>query len=173
MDIDFLLFVPFFLRTYPLAYDWNGDQELLEGTFPDMFLFENRLQNFIDLKMIWFKTRDDTKNKSNSTTTPTATITTTATSAAGTAPTTTTTKAENYSRGSAPTDLLTGMLEAWSSSTPNLPGMFTIPGGLSGMLVKLCGHKLDKSEQCSQWEQRPLTASQLHYAGNYPYCRGR
>lgn len=37
--------------------------------------------------------------------------------------------------------------------------------GLSKLTCRLLGYPLDKSEQCSDWENRPLRASQVHYAG--------
>lgn len=129
-----------------VAFDWDGDQDMLDGTFPDMHQQHNRLQNFLDLKFLWFKMRDnsngaDKYNSKINNSTP----------------------ARGHG-GNAPASM-TGMLEAWSSLAPSLPGMYSIPGGLSGLLARLCGYKLDKSEQCSQWEQRPLTNSQLNYAG--------
>ncbi|KAF9134990.1 Exonuclease mut-7 [Mortierella sp. 14UC] len=127
-----------------LAFDWDGDQDMLEGTFPEMHQQHNRLQNFVDLKFLWFKIRDKSNGKNNS-------------------------SPVRATGGTAPVSL-TGMLEAWSSLAPSMPGMYTIPGGLSGLLARLCGHKLDKSEQCSQWEQRPLTASQLNYAASDAKC---
>lgn len=37
-------------------------------------------------------------------------------------------------------------------------------------LVRLCfGKALDKSEQCSNWEKRPLRAPQVQYAGAYDH----
>ncbi|KAF8943371.1 Exonuclease mut-7 [Haplosporangium gracile] len=134
-----------------LAFDWDGDQDMLEGTFSEMHEQHNRLQNFVDLKFLWFKIRDNNNdadksdNKNNNS-----------------AP------ARNHGRNAAAA--MTGMLEAWSSLVPSLPGMYSIPGGLSGLLARLCGHKLDKSEQCSQWEQRPLTSSQLNYAASDARC---
>ncbi|KAF9944261.1 hypothetical protein BGZ65_012333, partial [Modicella reniformis] len=47
---------------------------------------------------------------------------------------------------------------------PAVGGMRQIVGGLSGMLTRLCGWKLNKSQQCSHWEQRPLNDEQLLYA---------
>ncbi|KAG0264781.1 Exonuclease mut-7 [Linnemannia exigua] len=135
------------IRIIKLAFDWDGDQDMLEGTFPEMHHQHNRLQNFVDLKFIWFKIRDSSSNgvgQNNST--PMRTL-------GGTAPAS-----------------LTGMLEAWSSLAPSMPGMYMIPGGLSGLLARLCGHKLEKTEQCSQWEQRPLTTSQLNYAASDAKC---
>lgn len=48
------------------------------------------------------------------------------------------------------------------------------PKGL-GMLVKECfGKPLDKSQQLSDWERRPLKPEQMYYAGittcSYIYC---
>ncbi|KAF9932320.1 Exonuclease mut-7 [Linnemannia zychae] len=130
------------------AFDWDGDQDMLDGTFPEMNQNHYRLQNFVDLKHIWFKIQDNNHgDKSNG-------------------------KNNSLvkSNGGSKSDLLSGTLEAWSSLAPRIPGMYTIPGGLSGLLTKLCGHRLDKSEQCSQWEQRPLTTSQMKYAAADAKC---
>ena len=37
-------------------------------------------------------------------------------------------------------------------------------GSLSDMAFKLCGKKLYKVEQCSNWENRPLRPEQMIYA---------
>jgi len=39
-----------------------------------------------------------------------------------------------------------------------------ISGGLNALVRARLGCRLDKSEQCSAWAQRPLSAAQLHYA---------
>ncbi|KAG0284748.1 Exonuclease mut-7 [Linnemannia gamsii] len=134
-----------------LAFDWDGDQDMLDGTFPEMHQQHNQLQNFLDLKFLWFKMRDSSNgaDKSNIKTNNIAPA--------------------RVHGGNTPVSM-TGMLEAWSSLAPSLPGMYSIPGGLSGLLARLCGHKLDKTEQCSLWEQRPLTSSQLNYAASDAKC---
>lgn len=43
---------------------------------------------------------------------------------------------------------------AWSGGTP----------GLGKVSARWLGKDVDKKEQCSDWDRRPLTASQLHYA---------
>lgn len=55
---------------------------------------------------------------------------------------------------------------AWSTLS-RTPGLMSrcCTGGLSGMLIKLCGSRLDKTQQCSDWEHRPLSKQQLTYAG--------
>ncbi|KAF9908640.1 Exonuclease mut-7 [Linnemannia zychae] len=129
-----------------LAFDWDGDQDMLEGTFSEMYQPDNWLQNFMDLKFLWFKIQDNSNGNDNNN------------------------GAKVKATGGMAPASLTGMLEAWSSSAPSMTGMYMIPGGLSGLLARLCGYKLDKSEQCSQWEQRPLTASQLNYAASDARC---
>ena len=43
------------------------------------------------------------------------------------------------------------------------------PRGL-GLLVKECfGRPLDKSQQLSDWERRPLKQEQIYYAGKFQY----
>lgn len=43
-------------------------------------------------------------------------------------------------------------------------------GGLSGVVNANLGHPLDKSQQCSDWGARPLTAEQLRYAASDAAC---
>ena len=43
-------------------------------------------------------------------------------------------------------------------------------GGLASALAHWSGASLDKSEQCSAWQRRPLTAAQLTYAGFVMYA---
>ncbi|KAF9958658.1 hypothetical protein BGZ70_009127 [Mortierella alpina] len=60
-------------------------------------------------------------------------------------------------------------LEGWSF-IPAVQGMQLTPGGLSGLLNRICGVKLDKTQQCSNWEQRPLTERQCEYAAADVWC---
>lgn len=41
---------------------------------------------------------------------------------------------------------------------------------LSALVEERLGSPLDKSQQCSDWEQRPLTAEQIDYAALDAYC---
>mmetsp|Transcript_98080 Transcript_98080/g.280668 ORF Transcript_98080/g.280668 Transcript_98080/m.280668 type:complete len:80 (-) Transcript_98080:87-326(-) len=43
---------------------------------------------------------------------------------------------------------------AWGGGTP----------GLGKVSARWLGKDVSKKEQCSDWDRRPLTASQLHYA---------
>ncbi|KAF9081892.1 Exonuclease mut-7 [Mortierella sp. AD031] len=142
-----------------LAFDWDGDQELLETTFPEMQQSQNRLQNFMDLKYLWFKIRVNGE-ESNSDNNSSSHNNNGSKGGPG----------GRNGNGNANSALMAGRLESWSSLTPNMKEMVYIPGGLSGLLARICGHKLDKSEQCSQWEQRPLTKSQLNYAAADAKC---
>ena len=40
-----------------------------------------------------------------------------------------------------------------------------LPSGLSFLVQKCLGKPLDKSQQFSDWERRPLLPEQVHYAG--------
>ncbi|KAF9947719.1 Exonuclease mut-7 [Mortierella alpina] len=123
------------MSTIKLAFDWDGDQDLLEATFPALYGPQNRLQNFIDLKFIWIKNRDHMSHGAQSPT-------------------------NDKSPAASSTEP-----ESWSF-IPAVQGMQLTPGGLSGLLNRICGVKLDKTQQCSNWEQRPLTEKQCEYAGN-------
>ncbi|CAO3569107.1 unnamed protein product [Mortierella alpina] len=127
------------MSTIKLAFDWDGDQELLEATFPALYGPQNRLQNFIDLKFIWIKNRDRTGDDDQA---PDG--------------------GQSYPAGGTE-------LESWSFIQA-VPGMQLTPGGLSGLLNRICGLKLDKAQQCSNWEQRPLTDKQCEYAAADVWC---
>ncbi|GJJ71326.1 hypothetical protein EMPS_03676 [Entomortierella parvispora] len=107
-----------------IAYDWDGDQDLLENTFPALREVIFQLNNFLDLKQVWL---------------------------------------------TVPTPSTATALTSWSI-TPFLAGMKFVPGGLSGLLARTCEIKLDKTQQCSHWEQRPLTEAQKHYAAADAQC---
>ncbi|KAF9186922.1 Exonuclease mut-7 [Haplosporangium sp. Z 11] len=128
-----------------VAYDWDGDQELLEATFPGLYDEQYRLQNMMDMKYLWFKSRGQGRDGNET--------------HAGHRPST------PLGIGAAAAN----DLEKWSM-VPSTPGMQVVPGGLSGLLVKICGQKLDKSQRCSNWEQRPLTSDQLNYAAVDALC---
>ncbi|KAG9319362.1 hypothetical protein KVV02_005614 [Mortierella alpina] len=127
------------MSTVKLAFDWDGDQDLLEATFPALYGPQNRLQNFIDLKFIWIKTRDRMSHEAQPAT-------------------------GSQSPAAGGTEL-----ESWSF-IPAVQGMQLTPGGLSGLLNRICGVKLDKTQQCSNWEQRPLTEKQCEYAAADVWC---
>ncbi|KAG0200301.1 Exonuclease mut-7 [Mortierella sp. GBA30] len=132
-----------------LAYDWLGDQELLETTFPDLYGPQNRLQNFIDLRHIYFKIRDQTNGFRTSSNSYVV-------------------RENNDSNDNSNMNSLTDF-ESWSV-VPVVQGMQGISGGLNGLLIRICGMKLDKSQQCSNWEQRPLTDKQCQYAAVDVWC---
>ncbi|KAF8937916.1 Exonuclease mut-7 [Dissophora ornata] len=150
-------------RTLKLAYDWDGDQDLLLATYPALFQEKYRPRNFLDLKYLWFKVADETNdidsdnndNSNNSDNNDSSDIKET------------TSQASSSSSASSP--MVGGGYDAWSMF-PSVPGMRQIPGGLSGMLSRLCGKKLDKSQQCSHWEQRPLSQAQQVYAAVDAWC---
>ncbi|KAG0013023.1 Exonuclease mut-7 [Entomortierella chlamydospora] len=124
-----------------IAYNWEHDKRLLERTFPILAQKRYRLQNFIDLRFIWLRFRDVQQ-----------------------------TLPENMDRfdisknNSNNENGYANPLEAWSKVPQGPPMRRFLFGGLSNMVQMLCGKPLDKTEQCSNWERRPLTKNQLHYA---------
>lgn len=46
----------------------------------------------------------------------------------------------------------------------------SLGGGLAGLVAAQLGAPLDKGEQCSEWERRPLSAGQLRYAATDVCC---
>ncbi|KAK3822821.1 MAG: hypothetical protein J3Q66DRAFT_330211 [Benniella sp.] len=205
-----------------IAYDWDGDHDLLLATFPMLFQEKYRPRNLMDLKYLCFKTLQDhlgrppsgptravedaprssspqllilsspsspvssssslsltlaTPAASEVTGTGTATATGTAMGTAmgtgtaagpGTGPGTGT--GAGAGAVTAPATATTPERYILWSAYPSIKGMHPIPGGLSGMLIKLCGWKLNKSQRLSHWEQRPLTEDQLLYAASDAWC---
>ncbi|KAI1316753.1 Exonuclease mut-7 [Mortierella claussenii] len=216
-----------------LAYDWEGDQELLLDTYPALYQEKYRPRNFLDLKHLWFKpstigsdssvishgSSDSSCNNSSgsidqrrssassssigqlpsplslSTSSPPALIPAPAQILSSASPPASTkasplssaswhsvasvsqtasSSSSSSSRKASPTFAspilsFTPLVELWSEY-PAIPGMQKIPGGLSGMLKKLCGQQLDKTQRCSHWEQRPLTDEQQLYAAIDAWC---
>ncbi|KAF9172955.1 Exonuclease mut-7 [Mortierella sp. AD011] len=124
-----------------IAYNWEHDKRLLEKTFPILAQKRYRLQNFVDLRFIWLRFHDVQQ-----------------------------TLPENMDRfdiskiNNNNENGYANSLEAWSKVPQGPPMRRFLFGGLSNMVQMLCGKPLDKTEQCSNWERRPLTKSQLHYA---------
>ncbi|PAV81078.1 hypothetical protein WR25_24856 [Diploscapter pachys] len=50
------------------------------------------------------------------------------------------------------------------------PAQRTIQKGLSSLCFQILGHALDKTEQCSVWNRRPLRPLQIRYAAMDAYC---
>ncbi|KAF8984355.1 Exonuclease mut-7 [Entomortierella lignicola] len=152
-------------RILKIAYDWEGDQDLLEQTCPDFCQEIYQAQNFLDLRHTWFASRDYHEHSpwgmanSQLPTPPTSSSPLPSSSWSPLYPMTSVSlSGENH---------LTYML--WSEYQVH-PQMQNIHGGLTGMLSRLCGYRLDKSQQVSNWEQRPLTDAQLVYAAVDAWC---
>ncbi|KAF9111460.1 hypothetical protein BGX27_004912 [Mortierella sp. AM989] len=173
-----------------IAFDWDGDQDLLEETYPDFCQEIYRPRNFLDLKRLWFKSDDSgntktTNSRSNSNNEVgirddvlSIKLIDLTTAQLPTPPTSLSSRSSLQSL-TPPPSLQPSTTSAsgksmhdfvfWSD-TPADPKMKSIPGGLSGMLSGLCGYRLDKSQQCSNWEQRPLSAEQMLYAAIDAWC---
>ncbi|KAF9089569.1 Exonuclease mut-7 [Mortierella sp. AM989] len=142
-----------------IAYNWEHDKRLIESTFPVLNQKRYRLQNFVDLRFIWLKFRDtQTAPKNIGSIHIISDSNTSNTSSSGI----------EDSDSSDTED--TNWLEAWSMF-PQGPSMRRfLYGGLSNMVQTFCGKTLDKTEQCSDWERRPLTNKQLNYAAADARC---
>ncbi|KAG0306849.1 Exonuclease mut-7 [Dissophora globulifera] len=166
-------------RVQKLAYDWEGDQDLLLSTFPGLFQEKFRPRNLLDMKHLWFKVLDNNNNSNSSINddsdskleasedvSPFASQGQSymANSFISTSPSGSGSGSTSSSPGTPAIEF-----KCWSL-LPSIPDMWQIPGGLSGMLTRLCGRKLDKSQQCSHWEQRPLSHAQQVYAAVDAWC---
>ncbi|KAF9169706.1 Exonuclease mut-7 [Mortierella sp. AD011] len=194
-----------------IAFDWDGDRDLLELTYPDFCQEVYRPRNFLDLKYLWFAPRESNgTNANNNVNTQTQISSSKQTIDTDTTTTTTTTTTIQIPKPFK----LESLMDAWetsSSSTPSssssspspslspaalidsssgnssntretflefafwamfpaAPNMIRIHGGLTGMLSRLCGYRLNKSQQCSNWELRPLSDKQLQYAAVDAWC---
>ncbi|KAG0198982.1 Exonuclease mut-7 [Mortierella sp. GBA30] len=152
-----------------IAYDWQRDKILLEKTFPLLKQSRNRLENFIDLRFIWFQFRycipKSTDPDINGKTYSHEHIIGVHTENRETDGN----NIDDESKMNAPNIQLGRpipvKIEAWST-LPQRPSCMSRyqNGGLSGMMSKLCGLRIDKTYQCSDWENRPLSEQQVAYA---------
>ncbi|KAG0244979.1 Exonuclease mut-7 [Mortierella sp. GBA43] len=138
-----------------IAYDWDGDHDLLLATFPALYQEKYRPRNFLDFKHLCFMSSHNAPSSASH-------------QLLSTSPSMPSAIQSDGPGASVSTGAGTGGYTHWSEY--QVPNMFTIPGGLSGMLTRLCGRKLDKSQQCSHWEQRPLSPEQLLYAAIDAWC---
>ncbi|KAG0043623.1 Exonuclease mut-7 [Gryganskiella cystojenkinii] len=136
-----------------LAFDWDNDQDMLEKTFEELSESHYQPANLLDLKQVWLPMPDDSGESERTTATM--------------APEGTTTTNSIYSDA---TLTNTAGIRGYWSTTPSLKGMTFVHGGLSKLLSRLCGVKLDKTLRCSNWEQRPLTEAQKMYAAADAQC---
>ncbi|KAI7831628.1 ribonuclease H-like domain-containing protein [Gamsiella multidivaricata] len=162
-------------KVVKIAYDWDGDRDLLEATFPLIHQQPYRPQSFMDLKYLWFRSLDGPtpstpqEDKSQMASyLPSPVSSSSSTSSLSSSST--------FSSSSSPTSLPSPALPLlkngkgqWANY-PAVQDMYQLTGGLSGMLTKLCGYRLNKTQQCSHWEQRPLTREQEIYAAVDAWC---
>ncbi|KAF9966617.1 Exonuclease mut-7 [Mortierella alpina] len=143
-----------------IAYDWGDDKARIEMTFPALQHKCYQMENLVDLRYVWLHYRycgpatpyanrsSTTSNSSNNTYNNFHSVDNR------------TMLAEGPWRALRRVEII-----AWSTLFTS-PGLMSrcCAGGLSGMLIRLCGQRLDKTLQCSDWEHRPLTDQQKIYA---------
>ncbi|KAF9430954.1 Exonuclease mut-7 [Entomortierella beljakovae] len=148
-----------------IAYDWDGDMDLLETTYPELAVENYRLRNFMDLNS------EESENEVNSPKSSESPITTLPSPPLSVGPKSSPTlSALSLSPTLPPVTTLASGTNPKRTASPNLSKLRIIPGGLSGMLSYICKYKLDKTQQCSNWEQRPLIPEQLVYAAVDAWC---
>ncbi|KAF9431492.1 hypothetical protein BGZ76_000243, partial [Entomortierella beljakovae] len=132
-----------------IAYSWEYDRELLEITFPLLKQRRYRLRNLIDLRYIWIRTTTNPYSVEDS-------------FAIGDTMNNMVNRGRKLSSESI--DGHAEYLEAWSEASQGCTMKRPPHGGLSGLVQMFLGKSLNKTEQCSNWERRPLTKKQLYYA---------
>ncbi|CAO3563883.1 unnamed protein product [Mortierella alpina] len=143
-----------------IAYDWRDDKTRLEMTFPALQHRCYELQNLVDLRYVWLHYRYCEFAM------PGASRSSTSISSCNNT-------FNNYHHvdnrimlAESPWRSLRRVeILAWSTLSYSPGLMSRCCGGLSVMLIRLCGLRLDKTLQCSDWERRPLTEQQKIYAG--------
>ncbi|KAF9584565.1 Exonuclease mut-7 [Lunasporangiospora selenospora] len=146
-----------------IAYDWVGDQELLERTLPELMYEEYKLRNFMDMKTIRLEPPKEDK------TIPIGSPLSSVPSAPSSPSSIISARIQAKAKAKVKTKMEAVTLRRWTTKgIPTWTPMVT--GGLSGMLGVLGSCRLNKAQQCSNWEQRPLDDAQARYAASDAMC---
>ncbi|KAG9321472.1 hypothetical protein KVV02_007271, partial [Mortierella alpina] len=144
-----------------IAYDWRADKARLEFTFPALQHRCYQMENLVDLRYVWLHYRYCGLVQADADSSPISFSSCNNT-------------LNNYHNVDSRSVLLERRMRspkrvdilAWST-LPKNPGLMSRcwGAGLSGMLLRLCGLRLEKTQQCSDWEHRPLSEQQKTFAG--------
>ncbi|KAF9935906.1 Exonuclease mut-7 [Mortierella alpina] len=144
-----------------IAYDWQADKARLEFTFPALQHRCYQMENLVDLRYVWLHYRYCGPVQPDADSGPISSSSFNNTLNNYHNVDSRSVLPERRMRSPRRVDIL-----AWSTLSKN-PGLMSRcwGAGLSGILLRLCGLILEKTQQCSDWEHRPLSEQQKTYAG--------